>query len=135
MIDTQWLLDDMMNDIRPDFSDITKYDLNGDGQLTADDCPFETGSAKAQVWFSKILQPYVQSQATHELMQKFQDTDHPVVGVYKGKALVAGEQGENLGKLDYTIDRLILTKGMSHQGAVRVAQMIKNPIFMVDIPA
>ena len=134
MMDIEMLVQNMLDDVRPDFSNIEDYDTNGDGTLTADDCPFEPGSSKAQMWFSKVLQPYVQSQVNQELMSKFDDADHPVVGVYKGKALVAGERGEDLGKLDYTIDRLMITKGVSPSGAARVALLVKNPIYMVDIP-
>ncbi len=136
MIDTNWMLDDMMNDVRPDFSDISKYDLNGDGQLTVDDCPFEMGSPKAQWWFSNILKPYTQQQVTEEVTEKFGDKQ--VVGVYKGKALIPGDQNDDLSKqhgaLDYVKDRLMVTKGMSPQGAARVAQLIKNPVYMVNIP-
>lgn len=132
MIDTQWMLDDILSDVRPDFSDLTRYDLNGDGQLTADDCPFEPGSTKAQLWFSNILKPYIQGQLTEDITAKF--SDQQVVGVYKGKALVAGDPDNRLGSLDYVKDRLVLTRGMSPPGADRIAHLIKNPIYMVDIP-
>ncbi len=132
MIDTQWMLDDIDNDIRPDFSDLSKYDRNGDGELTSDDCPFEPGSGKAQLWFSKVLQPYVKQQVSQEIMEKF--PDQTVVGVYKGKALIPGDPDNPNGKLDYVVDRLKVTKGMSTQGAERVAKLVRNPVFMVDIP-
>ena len=91
--------------------DISKFDMNGDNVLTAQDCPYAHGTLESKVWFSKVLEPYVKQQITEEMAAKYGDK---VVGAYYGKPLVPGVEGspsEPQGDFQYLVDKLISVIG------------------------
>jgi len=73
-----------------DFTTIDKFDFNGDGEITADDCPFQRGSPEAKLWWNNVLEPYVTSRDLSQYQEQYGDN---VVGEYKGKPLVPGVKG------------------------------------------
>lgn len=102
--------------------DFDKYDLNGDNEINARDCPFVPGSAEAKLWFHNVLQPYVQSQVTPELQAKHGDG---LVGVYKGKPLIPGSAGPGEGDFRFLVDKIRVTQGLSYSSAVKIAGKVK----------
>lgn len=103
-------------------NDLDRFDLNGDGDLTADDCPFPGGSLEAKLWWKNVLQPYVASQATDAHVAEFGDS---VVGAYQGKPLVPGVAGPGQGDFQYLVDKLRVTQGLSYSSAAKIAGKIK----------
>lgn len=105
--------------------DLAKHDLNGDGVITAQDCPFSPGTLEAKMWVKQVLEPYVQQQITPEMKAQYGDK---VVGAYHGKPLVPGGEGspsEPQGDFTYLVDKLMLTQGLSKVSAAKVAGKIR----------
>lgn len=102
--------------------DIDHWDLDNNGVLDINDCPFGKGTFEARVWTKQVLEPYVQQQITPEMKAQYGDK---VVGAYKGLPLVPGEQGSNQGDFQYLVDKLQLTQGLSKMSAQKVAAKVR----------
>jgi hypothetical protein len=102
--------------------DFDKYDLNSDGDITADDCPFPPGSAEAKLWWRNIMEPYAKSQLTDELRAEH---GNAVVGVYKGKPLVPSSNASGTGDFQFLVDKIRYTHGLSYSSSVKIAGKIK----------
>lgn len=102
--------------------DLERFDLDGDGQITAADCPYEYGSAESKLWWNNVLVPYVESQITPDMVSKYGDK---VVGSYMGKPLVPGEAGAGQGDFQFLVDKVRITKGLSWSSAKNIAGAIK----------
>jgi hypothetical protein len=50
--------------------DLDRYDLDGNGEITAEDCPFEFGSAEAKLWWNNIQIPYAKNSITEVLTKE-----------------------------------------------------------------
>ena len=123
MMSLDFLADALDGDANIDFSiDLDKYDLDGDGEITAEDCPFPPGGAEAKLWWQNVLEPYVKSTITDDMRSEYGDQ---VIGAYKGKALVPGQSGPGQGDFQFLVDKIKLTHGLSHFSAVKIAGKIK----------
>jgi hypothetical protein len=127
LMDTSWFdnifTGDQEVDVQEHFDDL---DINGDGDLTAADCPFNYGTYKAKMWWDNVMVPYIKSQVTEDMTSQYGDK---VVGSYHGKPLVPGEMGAGQGDFDYLVDKLQITKGLSLNSAVRIAAKIKLGLY------
>lgn len=106
-------------DIHKDFD---KFDVDSDGDITIDDCPFRPGSYKAKLWWSNVVEPHIKSQITDEMSQQYGDK---IVGVYNGKILIPGEAGKGQGDFEFLKDKLQVTQGLTETSATRIAAKIK----------
>jgi hypothetical protein len=123
LMSLEFIADALDSEGTPDFkNDLDRYDLNSDGEITADDNPFMPGSPEAKLWWRNILEPYAQSQITPELQDQYGDR---IVGVYKGKPLVPGEAGAGQGDFAFLVDKIRVTKGLEYLSAVKIAGKIK----------
>ena len=103
-------------------NDADKFDLNGDGDIDASDCPFPGGSTEAKLWWRNIMEPWVQSKIGPEHVEQYGDS---VVGVYKGKPLVPGEAGPGQGDFKFLVDKIRTIEGLSYNSAVKIAGKVK----------
>jgi len=118
-----FIADSLSSDGNIDFkTDFENFDLNGDGDISADDCPFPGGTAEAKLWWRNIMEPWVQSQIGTEHTEQYGDS---VVGVYKGKPLVPGEAGAGQGDFQFLVDKIRVTEGLSYSSAVKIAGKVK----------
>jgi len=122
MIDLTFIADALDGDGNAEDVDMDRFDLDGDGQITANDCPFPAGSAEAKLWFRNILEPSITQNIPQEFTDKYGDS---VVGVYKGKPLVPGEAGSGQGDFQFLVDKIKITQGLSHMSAVKIAGKVK----------
>jgi hypothetical protein len=87
-------------------------DINGDGVLTVDDCPFPHGTVEAKKWFYESLKPSLANGITPEMKAKYGDK---VTGAYGSEPLVPGVKGsaaEPQGDFKLMSDRIRLTQGV-----------------------
>ena len=127
MADLSFIADALDGDGNIDFSmDLDRFDFNGDGEITIADCPYEYGSPEAKLWWSNIMVPWVKSQITDVHTEQYGDS---VVGVYQGKPLVPGEIGPGQGDMQFLIDKIRVTKGLSYNSARNIAGKIKANIY------
>lgn len=98
--------------------DLNKFDMDGDGDLDADDCPFQYGSPEAKLWWKNILEPNVESQVTPELKAKYGDD---LVGMYHGKPLIPGVAGPGQGDFNFLVDKIRITQGLDFVSATKIA--------------
>lgn len=101
--------------------DISVWDFNGDGDITAVDCPWDHGSLKAKDWWLDVLIPHVKAQVTPELQAQYPGIE----GVYKGKPLIPGEAGPGQGDFDLLKDRFRIIDGLEEVEARRLTGWIK----------
>jgi hypothetical protein len=99
------------------------FDINHDGQISAEDCPFEHGTTDAQVWWAKVMVPATKSYVTTAMKKQY--GEH-VVGGYKGGALVPGEIGPGQKDFQFLIDKIQVTQGLDTDSATRIALAVKN---------
>lgn len=99
-------------------ADLDQFDLNQNGIIDADDCPFPDGSIEAKLWWRNIMEPSVQQNIPQEMIDQYGDS---VVGVYKGKPLVPGNIGPGQGDMDFLIDKIRVVHGLSYLSAKKVA--------------
>lgn len=92
-------------------------DLNMDGVIDVQDCPYPYGTQAAKKWFYNYLDPYTKSQITDEMRDQYGDA---ITGVYKGKLLIKGP-GPNQGDFDYLVDKIRCTQGLALDSARRIA--------------
>ena len=110
-MDISFLTDALDGDGSEPF-DIKKFDMNKDGFLDANDCPFPHGSPEAKLWFKNILEPHVKG--TME---------------YMGKPLVPGEAGPGQGDFDYLVAKIQITQGLSYFSAAKIAGKVKAMMY------
>ena len=103
-------------------ADIDRFDMDGDGDIDADDCPFSYGSAEAKLWWKNILESAVQSKVTPDLITQHGDN---IVGVYHGKPLIPGEAGKGQGDFEFLVDKIRITQGLDHVSASKIAGKIR----------
>ncbi len=103
--------------------DISKFDINGDGIITAQDCPYAYGTMEAKMWFAKVLEPATRHAITDEMKVQYGDK---VTGAYYGKPLVPGEQGQGQGDYSFLVDKLMITQGIDKVSASSIAGKIRN---------
>lgn len=103
-------------------NNLDRYDLNGDGEITAYDCPFPYGSPEAKLWWNNIMEPYARTGITPEFQAKYGDS---VVGAYNGKPLVPGEAGPGQGDFQFLVDKIKVTQGLAHSSAVKIAGKVQ----------
>jgi hypothetical protein len=101
---------------------LSAIDTNGDEQLDYHDCPHPGGSAEAKNWFNTVMSPYVKAQATPEMKALHGEK---CVAMFNGKPIIAGAPTVDGGDYDYTIQKLILTKGMTPETATAFAAKVK----------
>jgi hypothetical protein len=104
---------------------ISKFDVDGDRELTIEDAP-PHGSVEAKIWWKKVMEPYCRSQITPEMKQIFGDK---VIGAYQGKALVPGEPGSDArpqNDFGFLVDKLRVTQGLDLFSAQKVAGKINQ---------
>jgi hypothetical protein len=94
--------------------DLHPIDLNGDGIITAADCPYTPGTVKARLWWDYVLVPYTKAHITKSMKAQY---GNRVVGSYNDKPLVPGEPGRGQGDFDFMVDRLRVTRGLSEGSA------------------
>jgi len=126
MMPLDFIADALNGDGNVDEIDMDRFDLDGDGSITANDCPFPGGSAEAKLWFRNILEPSVTQDIPDEFTEKYGDK---VVGVYKGKPLVPGEAGPGQGDFQFLVDKIKITQGLSHASAVKIAAKVKFSLY------
>lgn len=97
---------------------LDNLDLNNDGTLDADDCPFLYGSTESKLWWKNIMEPYAKSQSDPSWTEQYGDK---VAGGYKGKPLVPGEAGKNQADYDFLVDKIRITQGLSTLSAKKIA--------------
>lgn len=110
-------------DIQEHFNEL---DVDGDGQLTAADCPYKFGTYKARMWWDNVIEPHAKSQITDDMVDQHGDK---VVGAYRGKPLVPGEAGPGQGDFDFLVDKLQVVRGLSVNSAVRIAAKAKLGLY------
>ena len=111
-------------------SDFGAYDTNGDGVITADDCPFEHGTTAAKMWWSNVQVPFIKASMNHpdamHYMAKYGDKFQ---GFYNGKPLLRGISAQEVagqGDYNFIVDRVMITQGLSKGAAQNVAGFIKS---------
>jgi hypothetical protein len=124
MMSLDFIADSLDGDGNIDFkTDMDRFDLNNDGEITADDCPFPPGSAEAKLWWRNIMVPYAQQSITAEHVEQYGDS---VVGAYKGKPLVPGQSGAGQGDFQFLVDKIRITQGLSYHSSVKIAGKVQN---------
>ena len=127
LIDVSWFDNIFTGDQDVDINGhFDQLDINGDGDLTAADCPYQYGTYKARMWWNNIIEPYAKSQINDDMVNHYGDK---VVGVYNGKPLVPGEAGPGQGDFDFMVDKLQVTRGLSINSAVRIAAKAKLGLY------
>jgi len=106
--------------------DLDHFDFDNDGEITAEDCPFDYGSAEAKLWWNNILEPFAKQSITDEMSSKYGDK---VVGAYKGKALVPGEAGTGQGDFQFLVDKIRITQGLDYASAQKIAGKVKAMMY------
>jgi len=101
---------------------LVDIDRDGNGTLDYQDCPHQPGSIEAKNWFNTVMSPYVKAQATPEMKAKYGEK---CVAMFNGKPIVAGAPTTDGGDYEYTIQKLILTKGMTPETATAFAAKVK----------
>jgi hypothetical protein len=96
-------------------------DANGDGQITAEDCPFEPGTQDAKTWWADNVDAKLAENITPEMKAQYGDR---VVGAFNGKPLVPGERGQDQGDAWYMSTKLKVTQGLSEKSAQKVAAKV-----------
>ena len=122
MISLDFIADALDGDGDFDDIDMDKFDLDGDGQITANDCPFVPGSAEAKLWFRNIMEPSVTHNITPEMQAKYGDQ---VIGAYKGKPLVPSEMGSDQGDFQFLVDKIKIIHGLNYSSAMKIASKVK----------
>jgi hypothetical protein len=98
-------------------------DANGDGQITAEDCPFEPGTQDAKTWWADNVDANLQSNITAEMKAQYGDR---VVGAFNGKPLVPGERGQDQGDAWYLTTKIAVTEGLPVKSAAKVAEKVMS---------
>ena len=104
------------------YSLTSSFDLNQDGFIDINDCPYQFGTAMAKLWFHTVLIPSVKASITPEMKAKSGDD---AVGVYQGKAIVPLKLGKSLGDMRLLIDRFQICDGFSKFKAEALATKVK----------
>jgi len=105
------------------------HDLNGDGLITVEDCPYPHGSPKAKLWWDQVVEPSTRADIPPEVKAKYGDA---CKGIYKGKPLVPGVAGKGQGDFAYLVDKLRITKGVDLSTATKIAGKIKYKMYGVS---
>lgn len=103
---------------------LDNLDLNNDGTLDVDDCPFLYGSPEAKLWWKNVMEPYAKSQSDPSWTEQYGDK---VVGGYKGKPLVPGVKGSAnnpQGDFNFLSDKIRVTQGLSTLSAKKIAAKV-----------
>lgn len=110
-------------------SDFGAYDTNGDGIITADDCPFDHGTVAAKAWWQNVQASFVKATMNNpEAMQYMDQYGDKFHGFYNGKPLLTGVSAKdvpNQGDFQFIVDRLMITQGLSKGSAQNIAGFIK----------
>ena len=123
----EFIADSLDGDGRVDFdNDMERFDFNGDGEITINDCPYDYGSAEAKLWWRNVLEPFAQSNISSEHTEQYGDR---VVGAYKGKPLVPGEAGAGQGDFQFLVDKIRVTQGMDYGSATKIAGKVKSLMY------
>jgi len=109
-----------------DLDDLSRFDINHDGIIDGNDCPFLHGSPEAKLWWKNIIEPSILKDIPEDMQAKYGDK---LVGMYKGRALVPGEAGAGQGDFSYLVDKIKITQGLSHASATKVAAKVKCMLF------
>lgn len=124
-IPLDFIADALNGDGNIDFDvDFDKFDLNSDGVLSCEDCPFIPGSTEAKLWWRNVMEPYVHSRLEPSWTEHYGDS---VVGGYKGKPLVPGIKGSSeypQGDFDFLKDKIKITQGLSEVSARKIAAKV-----------
>ncbi len=98
-------------------------DLNADGVVDINDCPYPLGTPSAKKWFYQVLDPWVRSTPpTKEAHDMYGDS---VTGMYQGKPLVPGVAGPGQADFKYMVDKIRITQGLSYEAASKIAGKVK----------
>ena len=96
-------------------------DINGDGNITVEDCPFEPGTQDAKTWWADNVDAKLAENITPEMKAQYGDR---VVGAFNGKPLVPGERSLDHGDSWYMSTKLKVTEGLSAAAAKKVAAKV-----------
>ena len=118
-----------LDDVAPlkDISgNISSYDTNGDGWITAADSPYIPGSAQAKLFWQHVITPALKmTKSLPEAIPYQQEYGNNFHGFYGGKAVISGHH-ESPGNVDYIQDRLQTVQGFSKAGAQQVSDFINR---------
>jgi hypothetical protein len=109
-------------------SNFSAFDTNGDGIITADDCPFDHGSPAAGAWWKNVQDAYLRATVHHPDALQFAKYGDKFHGFYNGKPLLSGVSAQEVpgqGDFDYVTDRVMVTQGLSKGSAQNIAGFIK----------
>ena len=112
---------------------IDSYDTDGNGWITASDCPYIHGTAQAKLWHQHVLVPAMKlTKSLPEAIPYQQQFGGKFAGFYNGKAVILGNHSSQYGNNEYIQDRLELVQGLSKAAAQNVSQFISNNLILKE---